>query len=75
MVADMIRKKRLKPAVTKLFIRDGKLKISLVFITQSHFIVPKNLRLNFTHYFIMNIPDLCELQQISFNYSSIFAFN
>ena len=46
MVADMIRKKRLKPAVTKLFIRDGKLKISLVFITQSHFIVPKNVRLN-----------------------------
>lgn len=75
MVADMIKKKRLKPAVTKLFIRDGKLKISLVFITQSHFIIPKNVRLNFIHYFIMNIPDLRELQQISFNHSSAFAFN
>ena len=52
MIADMLSNKRLNPIVTELFIRVGKLNISLVFITQSYFIVPKNARLNSTHYFI-----------------------
>ena len=56
--------------VTELFIRGRKLNISLVFITQSYFAVPKNNKLNSTHYFIMKIPNKRELQQIAFNHSS-----
>ena len=54
--------------------RGGKLKISLAFITQSHFAVRKNIRLNFTHYFITKIPNKQELQQIAFNHSSCIEF-
>ena len=46
MIADMLSNKKLNPIVTELFIRGGKLNISLVFITQSYFAVPKNIRLN-----------------------------
>ena len=62
--------KKLKPIVTELFIRGRKLSISLVFITQSYFAVPKNIRLNSMHYFIMKIRNKRELQQIAFNHSS-----
>ena len=50
MIADMLRNKKLNKIVTELFIRGRKLNISIVFITQSYFAVPKNLRLNSTHY-------------------------
>ena len=46
MIADMLSNKKLNPIVTELFIRGRKLNISLVFITQSYFAVPKNVRLN-----------------------------
>ena len=74
MIADMLSNKILNPVVTELFIRGTKLNISLVFITQSYFTVPKNIRLNSTHYSIMKIPNKGELQQISFNYSSNIDF-
>ena len=51
----MLSNKKINPVVTELFIRDRKLNISLVFISQSYFPVPKNIRLNSTHYFIMKI--------------------
>ena len=70
MIADMINNKKLNSAVTELFIRGRKLNISLVFITQSHFKVPKDVRLNTTHFFIMNIRNKRELQQIAINHSS-----
>ena len=54
----------------ELFIRGIKLNISLVFITQSYFKVPKNVRLNSTHFFIMKIWSKRELQQIALNNSS-----
>ena len=38
--------------------------ISLVFTTQSYFAVPKNIRLNSTHYFNLKISNKLELQQI-----------
>ena len=60
-ITDMFSNKKLNPIVTKLFIRKRKLKISLVFITQSYFTVPKNIRLNSTHYRIMNISRKQEL--------------
>ena len=63
MIADMPRNKKPSLIATELFVRDRKLHISLVFITQSFFSVPKNLRLNSTHYFTTKIPDKLELQQ------------
>ena len=70
MIADMINNKKLNSIVTELFIRDRKLNISLVFIMQSDFKVPKDVRLNTTHFFITKIPNKRELQQITLNHSS-----
>ena len=70
MIADMINNKKLNSIVTELFIRDRKLNISLVFIAPSYFKVPKDVRLNTTHFFIMKIPNKRELQQIALNHSS-----
>ena len=70
MIADMINNKKLNSIVTELFIRGRKQNISLVFITQSYFKVPKDVRLNTTHFFIMKIPNKRELQQIALNHSS-----
>ena len=56
MIADMINNKKLNPVVTELFIRGRKVDISIAFITQSYFKVPKDVRLNSTHFFIMKIP-------------------
>ena len=58
----MIKNKKLDSIVTELFIRGRKLNISNVFITQSYFKVPKDGRLNSTHFFIMKIPNKNELQ-------------
>ena len=55
MIADMLSNKELNPAVTELPIRGRELNISLVFITQSYFAVPKDIRLCCTRYFIMKI--------------------
>ena len=68
MIADMINKKKIKLIVTELFIRGRKLSISLVFITQSYFKVPKDVRLNTTHFFLMKIPNKREFQQITRNH-------
>ena len=70
MIADMIHNKKLNSMVTELFIRGRKFNISLVFITQSYFKVPKDVRLNTTHFFIAKIPNKRELQQIVINHSS-----
>ena len=70
MIADMIHNKKLNSIVTELFIRGRKLNISLVFITQSYFKVPKNVRLNTTRFLIWKIPNKRELQQIATNHSS-----
>ena len=70
MIADIIKNKKLNSIVTELFIRGRKLNISLVFITQSYFKVPKDVRLNTSHFFIAKIPNKRELQQIAINHSS-----
>ena len=74
MIANMINIKKLNPVVTELFIRGRKLNISIVFITQSHFKVPKDVRLNSIHFFIMKIQNKRELQQIALNHSSDIDF-
>ena len=70
MIADMINNKKLNSVITESFIRSRKLSISLIFITQSYFKVPKDVRLNSTHFFIMKIPNKGELQQVALNHSS-----
>ena len=72
-IADMLSNKKLNPIVTELFIKGGKLNIDLVFIILSYFF-EENIRLNSTHYFIMNIPNKRELQQIALNHSSDIDF-
>ena len=74
MIADMVSNKKRNWIVTKLFIRGRKLHISLAFIIQSYFAVPKNIRLNSTHYFVMKLPSKRELQQIAFSNSSDIDF-
>ena len=70
MIADMVNNKKLNLVVTELFITGRKLNISLIFITQSYFKVPKDVRNNSTHFFIMKIPNKRELQQIAINHSA-----
>ena len=62
LIADMIHNKKLNSIATELFIRGRKLNISLVFITQSYFKVPKDVRLNTSHFFNAKIPNKRELQ-------------
>ena len=69
MITDMIHNKKLNSIVTELFIRGRKLNISLVFITQSYFKIPKDVRLNTSHFFIAKIPNKRKLQQIAINHS------
>ena len=65
MIADIMTNKNFQAIIKDLFIRCRKLNISLVFITQSYFSVPKDVRLNPTHYFIMRINNKRELQNHS----------
>ena len=61
MIADVIHNKKLDSIVTELFITGRKSNISLVFITQSYFKVPKDVRVNTTHFFTAKIPNKREL--------------
>ena len=49
--------KKLSPIITELFLRERKINVSLVFILQSYFRVPKTITVNATHYFILKIPN------------------
>ena len=68
MIADMESNENLGPKVTKLFLRGRKPNISLVLISQSYYKVPKTIRLNAPHYFIIKLPNKRELQQIASNH-------
>ena len=57
MLADMINNKKLTPIETELFLRGRKLSISILFITQSYFKVPRDVKLISTHVFIIEIPN------------------
>ena len=74
LIVDMINNKRLNPVITELFIRGRKLNISIVFISLFYFTVPKDVRLNSTHFFIMKIPNKREFQQTALNHSSDIDF-
>ena len=70
MIADIMNNKKFKAIIKELFIRCRKPNVSLVFITQSYFSVPKDVRLNSTHYLIMKINNRRELQKIAINHSA-----
>ena len=70
MIADIMGNKKFQAVIKELFIRCRKLNISLAFITQSYFSVPKDVRLNSTHYLIMKINNKRELQNIAINHSA-----
>ena len=71
MITDIMRNKKIQVVIKELFIRCRKLNISLVLITQSYFSIPKDVRLNSTHYLIMKINNRKELQNISINHLQI----
>ena len=70
MIADIMTNKKCQSIIKELFIRYRKPNISLVFITQSYFSVPKDVRLNSTHYLIMKINNRKKLQNIAINNSA-----
>ena len=70
MIADIKTNIKFQSIVKDLFSRCKKLNISLVFITQSHFLVPKGVRLKSTHYLIMKSHNKRELQSIAINHSA-----
>ena len=74
MIVDIVTK-TFQAIIKELFIRCRKLNISLVFITQSYFPVPDEVRLNSTHYLIMKIHSKWELQNIAINHSADIDYN
>ena len=70
MIADIMTNKKFQAIIKELFIRCRKINLSLVFITQSYFSVPKDVRLTSTHYFIVKINNKRELQNIAINHSA-----
>ena len=70
MIAEIMTNKKFQAIIKQLFIRCRKLNISLVFISQSYFSVPKVVRLNLTHYLIMNINNKRESQNIAIDHSA-----
>ena len=71
MIADTMANKRFQAIIKELFIRCRKLNIFLVFITQSYFSVPKEVRLNSIHYLIIKIHNERELQKMNYNIQQI----
>ena len=70
MISHVMSNKKAQQVLKKLFIRCRKLNISLCFLTQSYFSVPKDVRLNCTHYVIFKLNNNKELQNIAINHSS-----
>ena len=70
MIPDIVTNKKFQSIIKELFIRCRKINISLVFITQSYFSVPKDVRLNSTHYLITKVNNKRELQNIAINHSA-----
>ena len=75
MIADIMTNEKFQAIIEELFIRCRKLNTSLVFIAQSYFSVPKDVRLNSTHYLIMKTKNKRESQSIAINYSADIDYN
>ena len=74
MIADIMANKKFQAIIKELFIRCRNVNVSLAFITLSYFSVPKDVRLNSTHYLIMKINNKKELQNIAINHSADIAY-
>ena len=70
MISHVMSDKKVQQILKDLFIRCRKLNISLCFLTQSYFSVPKDVRLNCTHYVLLKLNNKKELQNIAINYSA-----
>ena len=75
MIADIMTNKKFQAIIKKLFNSSRKLNIALAFITESYFLVPKDVRLNSTYYLIMKINSKRELQNIAINHSADIDYN
>ena len=71
MIADIMSNKKIQAIIKDLLVRCRKLNVSLAFITQSYFSVPKDVRLDSTtHYLIIKINNNKKLQNIAINHSA-----
>ena len=70
MISHVMSDKKAQQILKDLFIRCRKLNISLCFLTQSCFSVPKDVRLNCTHYILFKLTNKRELQNIAINHSA-----
>ena len=70
MISHVFSNKKAQQILKELFIRSRKLNISLCFLTQSYFSVPKDVRLNCTHYIIFKLNNKRELKNIAINHSA-----
>ena len=69
-ISHVISDKKAQQILKDLFIRCRKLNISICFLTQSYFSVPKDVRLNFTHHILFKLNNKRELQNIAINHSA-----
>ena len=74
MIADVMNNRKLNPVVTEFSITGRQLNISIAFVTQSYFKLPKEVRLNTTPFFIIKRPNKKELPEIGLNDSSDVGF-
>ena len=74
-IINMVSNKKLHPLVTELIISGRKLNMSFVFMAHSYFSVPKNVKRNTTHFFIMKIKSKRKLYQIAYNHLFDAEFN
>ena len=70
MISHVMSDKKAQQIIKDLFIRCRKLNISLCFLTQSYFSVPKDVRLNCTHYILFKLNNRRELQNIAIDHSA-----
>ena len=75
MISHVISDKKAQQILKDLFIRCRKLNISICFLTQSYFSVPKNIRLNCTHYILFKLNNKRELQNIAINHLADIDYN
>ena len=70
MISHVMPDKKAQQILKDLFIKCRKLNISLCFLTQSYFSVPKDVRLNCTHYILFKLNNRRELQNIAIDHSA-----
>ena len=70
MISHVMSDKKAQRVLKDLFIRCRRLNISLFFLTQSFFSVPKDVRLSCTHHIIFKLNNKSELQNIAINHSA-----